>query len=172
MKLDRNLMELRDLYRGEDAFLVCGSPNFDLYTLSDEITFVTNNLYKHPSLINKLNFLVIGDLRFSNISPNELPTIRVKDGILTSKYVYENIFKHPKQYFYVGGGPKVFHKTMITRIWDGNSASFLSMQLAYFLGVRRLFVIGMDKVKESYNFKLARDSYEEDGRILEDVSCI
>ena len=164
MKLDRNLMKLGDYYRGEEAFLICGPSEFDLVSLRREITFGVDDTFLYPYLDN-LNFLVMFDLRYLKASPNMLPNIRVEDGILTSKFVYDNIFKHPKQYFYVGNGPQVFHKTMITRIWDGDSSAFLGMQLAYFLGIRKLSCIGLDN-KYKKLFKLAKDAYEEDERIL------
>jgi hypothetical protein len=150
---EKRILSWRDAYKGERAFLIGNGPSLnqlDLTKLKNERTIGVNSIYLNQE---KMGFL-----------PNHYV---VEDRFVAEDRADEiNALTGPQKWFgnylrYCLKGDDVnwinvrmrydehkdfpFFSTDIARqAWTGGSVTYICMQLAYFLGVKNLYLIGFD----------------------------
>jgi len=152
---DRRLAALRDIHRGRRAFLIGMGPSLeirDLDRLKDEITFSCNKIYLafdetswRPSyhtvtdiLVAQNNCEVIRalDLGTKVFSRSVRPHFRgAKDVIWLRE------FTHPISDEGIGFG---FSTNVLEGVYGGYTVLFTILQLAFFMGIRLIYLIGVD----------------------------
>ena len=153
---EKNLRDLKNIHYGERCFILGNGPSLlkhDLSILKNEITFGVNSIFLAFENIGfKPNYYVIED-RFpaednkniinqlsglTKIFPEDLRYClkKDKDSILINFKRYYADFPNPQF-------PK-FSKNIQKHAFWGGTVSFLNLQLAYYMGFKEVYLIGMD----------------------------
>lgn len=150
---EKRILSWNDAYAGKRAFLIGNGPSLnklDLTKLKNEITIGVNSIYLNEE---KMGFL-----------PNHY--------VIEDRFVAEdradqvNAMKGPQKWFgnylqYCLSGDDVnwinvrmrydqhknfpfFSQDIARQAWTGGSVTYICMQLAYYLGVKTLYLVGFD----------------------------
>lgn len=140
-----NLEVFENLHKGERAFLVAGGPSLrdtDVSLLDNELVFSVSLVYKKENL--KINYHFIGDFNIAKQYTHEIERIEC-DGLFLSNGIFSSgILYHPKMYYFFGHSTPEFCKNPYKGVHGGGTSTFLGMQFAYFMGIKELYVIGLD----------------------------
>jgi len=152
----KRLRGLKDMHRGERCFIIGNGPSLremDLTLLRDEVTFGVNGIFYafedmgfvptyytvEDRLVAEDNYRIINDLMGSTkIFPDDLRyCLRPTDNTL---YLHFDRFydDYPSANF-----PK-FSKDILRCAYWGGTVSYMNLQLAYYMGFRDVYLIGMD----------------------------
>jgi len=141
------LSELRDIHRGQRAFIIGNGPSLkqtNLELLKNEYTFGMNRIYL---LFPKLGFttsyyLSVNSLVIEQCSQDirELPVLKFLSW--RSRHLIQPtddmIFLHTT---YTG---PTFARDARRRMWEGATVTYVALQLAYFMGFEQVILIGVD----------------------------
>ncbi len=147
----RRLAELKDIHKGQRAFIIGNGPSLkrtDLSKLKKEITFGMNRIYLifseigfHTTYYSATNNLVIeqfhGDIlalpmpkflawRSHHYFPAQLPITKLPTFLFTS---------------YTGPG---FSPDVRGRVWESATVTNVTLQLAFHMGFEQIILIGVD----------------------------
>lgn len=148
---DQRLLELKDRFRGRRAFLIGNGPSLkmeDLEALKDEITFASNKIFLayesttwRPDVYCMCDEVVARNNREKVL---ELPHIKVfADSV--RKYLWDDpgaCFVNPKQSRDDQGALTGWD--LIRGANAGHSVLNLSIKVAYWMGIREIYIIGAD----------------------------
>lgn len=168
-KPDSKLLELKDSHKGESCFIIGLGPSLtsqDLDSLHDSnmFTFSMNRCYRmFPHTSWRPNFYFISDPAILNdeIMQEINRLISLKIPVLYSKNLFpgtmpkEAIYYKPDlEYLIMRGSknrkfssqrfPLEFSQDASKRIYDGHTCVISILQLAYFMGFKRCFPLGVD----------------------------
>jgi hypothetical protein len=135
---------------GRRAFLIGNGPSLNetpVERLHDEITFGVNNIYLHFERMGfQPTFYFAEDatvIRHHRAEINE----RITDSCKVFPYVYRHLVAGDAYVNYVPL-PRVFSvrfgRDATRRVFWGGVCTYAVMQIAYYLGVERLYLIGLD----------------------------
>lgn len=146
--------EYRDLHMGKRAFLVGNGPSLrmeDLDRLQGEVCFAANKIFlAYESTRWRPSYYCVCDPQVSILNQERIREIDTAKFLANSTCFYgeqfENGFVLP--YFFrnrteAGREPR-FSENPMEGIFDGGSVIYMMMQLAYFMGIRELYLIGLD----------------------------
>ncbi len=151
-----SLLKLRayhNLYRRERCFIIGNGPSLrdmDLSPLKKEITFGLNRIYL---LFPKIGFAtthLIATNRFViEQFSSELTVVPSQKFI---NWYYRKSVPNKEDIIFIRPGMKPsFSKNPIFKsIWDGATVTYVAMQLAYFMGFRKVILIGVDHSFQSH----------------------
>ena len=158
-KYAKTLNQFRNIHAGQDCFIIGNGPSLkhmDLSPLSEYYTFGLNKIY----LIFEQVQLDLSYLVATN------PLV-----IEQSKEVYEEQLKFPMFLSHTGSEGVIDDRSNIYRLhtlntWsfydditqpicEGNTVTYVAMQIAFFMGFERVFLIGVD-----HSFKQSGASHE------------
>ncbi|MEW6718510.1 MAG: 6-hydroxymethylpterin diphosphokinase MptE-like protein [Chloroflexota bacterium] len=156
----RRLAALRDIHKGQRAFIIGNGPslkNTDLTKLKDEITFGVNRIYiLFPKMgftttyflsINSLvieqchdeilalpipKFLSWRSHRFFDFTQSDKSQISCLPAIRLPVFLYTTYT-----------GPK-FARDARGRMWEGATVTYVALQLAFHMGFQQVILIGVD----------------------------
>jgi hypothetical protein len=168
-KNEQKLCHYRDLHLGQRAFIIGNGPslkNTDLSLLKNEITFGVNSIFLNiqqflPTYYVLEDYLVAED-RSKEIASMKGP-IKFWGNYLkycmpdNSDVVWCNVRVLYDNY---PGFPN-FSTNAIRELWTGGTVSYLCMQLAYFMGVSTVYLIGFD-----HSYTIPKDVIVIDGDII------
>lgn len=150
---ERSITRWKDCYRGKRAFLIGNGPslkNLDLRLLKDEVTFGVNAIYLNA---DEMGFLpthhIVEDTFVAEDRADEIIALsgpqkwfgnylRYCLGAADANWL--NVLVDYRNY---PGFPR-FSRNAARAVWVGGTVSFIGMQLAYYMGVERLYLIGFD----------------------------
>jgi len=148
LKYSKKLVRFKDIHKGEDCFIIGNGPSLnkmDLTLLNDYYTFGLNKIYLifdkmslNLSYYVAVNPYVIKQSKkeISNLSCTRfLSYIPAKKNNIKSDNVYTLGDCMPK---------KLFYKDITQGIRQGTTVTFVAMQIAYYMGFKRVFLIGVD----------------------------
>ncbi len=152
------LINLKDKYKGERCFVVGNGPsinNLDLTKLNDEFSFGVNGIfYKTEEMGYKPTFYVVEDTHVMKDNIKEINNYATDYKFFPThykKYVKNRknvIFFNMNRGFYEKNSPYFeiprFSVDCAKRIYCGQSVTIINLQLAYYLGFKEVFLIGMD----------------------------
>ncbi len=156
---DKKLAALKDKHKGQRCFIIGNGPSLqinDLKKLSQEITFASNKIYLifdkiewrptyysvEDQTLARRDWDTLNNLNgFTKLFPDNLDLYvpRYKDGI----YYYLKWEKPGVQEFNYPSPPK-FSTNALLCVYAGCTISFVLIQLAWFMGIREIYLIGMD----------------------------
>jgi hypothetical protein len=138
-------------YQGRRGFIVEGGKSLNKQNLSllkDEITFSVNGIYRHPSFVP--TFYLVEDPLFAKENMEDIRAFKGPIKFL-GKYLsplfgaMEDTFWMNVYYEYAPypGFPH-FSKNVEEMLWVGGTATYLCLQLAYYMGLQTVYLIGFD----------------------------
>ena len=176
----RKMRGYKNRYSGKRCFVVGNGPSLtasDLDLIKNEISFAANTIYKifpmtewRPTFYcvqdeNVLRDIAKEDLK-SETSCCEAAFIRMyssriirEEGIILNNIIYVPIWSRIKKNY---SAP--FSRRADRFVYDGSMVTYLSLQLAVFMGFSEIYLIGMD-----HNFPFHRN---RDGEIEENDKTI
>lgn len=142
------LSRFHNLHQGQDCFIIGNGPSLnrmDLAPLRNRHTFGLNKIYLMFDRVDlnlsyhvSVNPLVIeqsaGD--FEKLSCPSFLSFRAAHGVVRPlDHVY---------YLFTGAGPYLFQEDITLRMHEGHTVTYVALQLAYFMGFKRVFLVGVD----------------------------
>ncbi|MCR9287022.1 MAG: DUF115 domain-containing protein [Bacteroidetes bacterium] len=155
------LRKFKNKHLGEDCFIIGNGPSLnkmDLEKLNDFHTFGLNKIFmifkRAPLKISYLvcvNSLAIEQCYedFENFKSPVFLSHKASKGIVKKK-------NHIHKLLTTGGISWLFSETIEKPIYEGVTVTFVAMQLAYYMGFRRVFLVGVD-----HNFKQSGNPHEK-----------
>ena len=147
----RRLAALKDIHKGERAFIIGNGPSLrqtDLSKLKNEFTFGLNRIY--------LLFPELGFHTTYLVSINDLVIEQFTDEILAQpmpKFLAWHSHRHfpanlpisnlPTFLYTTYTGPR-FTKDVTGRVWEGATVTNVALQLAFHMGFQQVILIGVD----------------------------
>lgn len=159
------LAAYRRRFEGRRCFVIGNGPSLadtDLTRLRHEITFGANRLYP---LFDRLGFattfyvavdpLVVqhyhGDI-------DRLETIKFLPARHRHRFTFDS-----RTIFFEEAAPLTFaYKPQVTGVWDGGSVTYVSLQLAHFMGCDPVYVIGLD-----HNYSISKSHHDDRTSLVE-----
>lgn len=150
------LKKFKDIHKGERAFIIGNGPSLNEMNLSylkDEITFVSNSFYL---MYDKIDFIPtyynIEDPLPAEDNSNEIQQLSGTEKIFAHdlRYclgeddnTYYTFFDRYYEKFPSKNFPK-FSTNAVKKVYWGGTVAYLSLQLAYYMGIREMYLIGVD----------------------------
>lgn len=141
----RRLAKYRNLHAGKRCFIIGNGPSLnqtDLSMLKDEFTFGTNRIYLHPTF-RPSYFVCANDLVVQQCARDieQLPMPKFigwhnRDAI---QFTRDMTFLHTR-----GGLRSWFFTDLTEGCWEGSTVTMVCMQLAYYMGFKEVYLIGVD----------------------------
>jgi hypothetical protein len=144
------LLKFRNIHQGEDCFIIGNGSSLnkmDLLPLNDYYTFGLNKIHL---LLNKFNLDVSFHVAVNPLvieqSAQEIEMLRCPSFI---SYRGSNGLITPMDhvYFIITQGrqvPYTFQSNLLQGIHEGYTVTYVAMQIAFFMGFERVFLIGVD----------------------------
>lgn len=171
------LSRLKNSYRDHSAVILASGPSINseqLSRISAAQNIVTIGINAAPLLQEKLgselDFLCISDLRFLK---SDFKRNIVKKYSQNSKILFRHEFKDavndlPGDHYFVKSlGKNGFSRDLSKGYFFGSSTTIMAVQLAYYLGVKRVILLGVD-------LRYKRDTprfYNEDSIQIDEDTC-
>jgi len=144
----KKLAELKDIHKGQRAFIIGNGPSLrqtDLSKLKGEFTFGLNRIY--------LMFPELGFHTTYYVAVNDLVIEQCRDDILTlpmPKFLSwrtHHIFPPgppPATFLYTTYDNPAFARDVRGRVWESATVTYVALQLAYHMGFEQVILIGVD----------------------------
>lgn len=156
----KKMLKLKDRYKGKRCFIIGNGPSLtagDLDKLKNEYTFAANRIYKiFPQTKWRPTFYCIQD-------ENMLREMDEKN-ILETSNICKATFIRMHSYHIIKGKISKYHNLVFIPIsgvlsrdeevrfssdadcliYDGNTVTYMSMQIAAHMGFREIYLVGMD----------------------------
>ena len=176
----KSLNDFKNIHKGKRAFLIASGSNLktiDLELLKDEITYSRNDIMLNigeaewqPTYYASIDAIAYEN---SNFNCNEIPSTKffpekLKDQHQSLPDTY--FLNYKKSALDKNKFLFEFSKDITQGIVEGNSALYFLMQIAYYMGIDKLYLIGLGPEFEKAPFQAARNSFEEDGREIINAS--
>lgn len=147
VKYSLSLKRYKDIHDGEDCFIIGNGPSLneiDLNKLNDYTTFGLNKIYLmfdkvnfRPSYHVAVNPLVI-EQSFKEFESLSCPTF------ISYRAGRRVVRKLDHVNFLMTGGHLRFSEDIVREIHEGWTVTFVAMQLAYYMGFKNIFLVGVD----------------------------
>jgi hypothetical protein len=157
-KFAPKLRQFKDIHKGEDCFILGNGPSLnkiDLTPLAKYHTFGQNKIFLIFDKVDiNLSYLVSVNPLVTQQSAREFETMKcpVFLSYTAAKGVVEDR-PHIQRMHTLNTWS--FYDDLTQPICEGNTVTFVSMQVAYFMGFRRVFLLGVD-----HSFKQSGASHE------------
>lgn len=164
---ERRLIDLRDKFKGRRCFVIGNGPSLkgmDLSPLKSEITIGCNSLFL---MFDRMGFVptfyTVEDVLVAEDRAKELNSLSdtTKVWPMDVRYclkpdehtVYCNFLRR------YGSAPR-FSDDFVKRVFWGGTVTFLSLQLAYFIGAREINLVGIDHNYQAHTEKDELKGYQ------------
>ncbi len=157
-KHKHRVSEFKNKYKGERCFIIGNGPSLnkvDLRLLEDEYTFGVNAIfYKYDEMGFKPTFYMVEDGHVINDNHDRIN--RIDYSMKFFPHIYQKNIKHDENTiffnadmgFYQGSHPYYckprFSQDCSDVIYAGQTVTYMCLQLAFYLGFKEVFLIGMD----------------------------
>ena len=165
---ERQLLTHKDKYKGRRAFVIANGPSLnelDLHLLKDEVTVACNGIFlKFDEMGFLPTYYTVEDRLVAEDRAEEINKMR---GV--TKLLPRDLSHHLKQddetiyiNFVRDYTKKIpgFSDDFVRHVFWGGTVTYLSLQIAYFVGCREIYVIGLD---HSYSIP---DKVEVEGNVI------
>lgn len=142
------LEQFRDKHKGEDCFIMGNGPSLnkmDLTLLNNYHVFGLNKIFLLLGKVNlNLSYHVAVNPFVIEQSKQQIESLQCPS-FLSYFPAKDTIAPLPHIHFLLtGGGPLKFHRDMRNFISEGWTVTYIALQLAYYMGFKRVFLIGVD----------------------------
>jgi hypothetical protein len=145
-KHSKRLLKFKDIHKGEGCFIIGNGPSLnkmDLSPLRNYHTFGLNKIYLMFDKVDlNLSYHVAVNSLVIEQSVSEFEALRCPS-FLSFMEAYKVVRHLEHIYFLHWGGPITFQED-ITRQVHGHTVTTVALQLAYYMGFSRIFLIGVD----------------------------
>ncbi|MEX0298213.1 MAG: 6-hydroxymethylpterin diphosphokinase MptE-like protein [Kordiimonas sp.] len=158
---DPNILKFKDVHKGQAAWLIGNGPSVevqDLELLKDEVTFGFNRFYLahdktsfRPTYTVSADRQVIEDFGAEILDNLSGPTFFANHTPTT--FSQNHIWVRQESFY-----PSLFSKDASRFVTTGGSSMYVAMQLAYYMGIRHIYIYGMDF---SFNIKRNFDALDQ-----------
>lgn len=146
------VLRYRNLHRGKRCFIIGNGPSLaamDLGRLRGEITFGLNRIYlMYEQLGFATTYLVAVNRHVLEQFSGEIagqPNVKFLNWYHRKYYAWQDDL-----HFIRPGAEEIFSPNPVTRgVWEGATVTYVAMQLAYFMGVSQVVLIGVDHAFQS-----------------------
>jgi hypothetical protein len=141
------LTQFRNIHSGEDCFIIGNGPSLnkmDLSVLNDYYTFGLNKIFlifKRVQL--DLSYLVSINPLVIEQSKEEFLKLNIPV-FLSYNNTKEKISKDNFYYLNTIGGNEGFSEKITEPIYESATVTYVALQIAYYMGFKRVFLIGVD----------------------------
>ncbi|MFO7584296.1 MAG: hypothetical protein R6W69_06160 [Anaerolineales bacterium] len=149
----RHLAALKDIHKGQRAFIIGNGPslkNTDMSKLKGEITFGMNRIYlMFPELGFRTTYLsVVNDLVIEQTAEDLAGLDLPKFLTWRSRRFFSNLPtiqpSNLPTFLYTAYDSPGFSTDVRGRIWEGATVTYVTMQLAFHMGISQVYLIGVD----------------------------
>lgn len=142
------LLHFKDIHKGEDCFIIGNGPSLnkmDLSQLNKYFTFGLNKIYLIFKNVNlSLDYHVCVNPFVIQQSIDQFNSINIPlfvdyDASISTIDNHKNIYRLKSE-----NSIGMFQGNIMRPINQGFTVTYVAMQIAYFMGFRRVFLIGMD----------------------------
>lgn len=146
------LAALKDIHKGQRAFIIGNGPslkNTDLSKLKGEITFGMNRIYLlFPELGFSTTYLsVVNDLVIEQTA-SDLAALDIPKFLAwRSRHHFAHLPIAARQlptFLYTAYDSPSFSRDARWRVWEGATVTYVTMQLAFHMGISEAILIGVD----------------------------
>ena len=151
----KSIEQFKYIHEKQRAFIACNGPSLnDIKSLDGEIVFALNRGYLNKRLKSK--YLVFVDRMLATEFASEIPYHNF-DAVFTSKGLYDDKIIYANNVYPIRGRhlkASIHFQTDISRpTYGGGTVTFLAMQIAYYMGIHNLYMIGMDHYRHPNDIK-------------------
>ena len=135
--MNLRLLKFKNIHKGQRGFIACNGPglnNIDVTKLKGEIVFGLNRGYLKEGL--PITYLVTIDDLIENQFRNEFEAYKCK-----AKFSHG--LNNSYRLWWTGDKPR-FRGDITQPIWQGHSVTNVALQIAFFMGLNPVYIIGMD----------------------------
>jgi len=152
----RRLEALRDRHAGQRAFVMGSGPSLnrmDLSPLRDEITFGSNAIFLLKERIGFLpTYLTVEDPLPAEDNAKTLNALTGTTKIFAHDLDYclrqdeDTVYVFFERYYVSDDDPRfpLFSANALRRVYLGGTVAYMSLQLAFYMGIREVYLIGID----------------------------
>lgn len=149
----KRLMGFADIHKGEDCFIIGNGPSLnrmDLSLLQGKYTFGLNKIYLYTRCDLNLSYHVAINQLVIEQSKREYENLRCPS-FLSYRYA-SSVIEPLAHIFYIMTNLQeyCFQPNLLQPIGEGYTVTYAAMQIAYFMGFKRVYLIGVD---HSFSFE-------------------
>lgn len=143
---DYKLARLKDKHKGQRCFIIGNAPSLaktDLTFIKDEITFGVNKIYRTGF---SPTYYLISDRLILEQNADDIKGIK-KSVKLYPDDIREYVKKDNAIYFHTKTAPlhyPEFSSNAMAYVYHGETVTYLCLQLAYYMGIKEVYLIGTD----------------------------
>ena len=144
--MDR-LRQFKDKHQGERCFIIGNGPSLnqtDLSRLRDEYTFGLNRIYL---LFPKLGFTTSYFVSINRLVLEQFAA-EIAAQVPVAKFTsWENqsiTQSIPDMFYFYRHNNAGFHQDITQGLWGGATVTYVTMQIAYYMGFKQVILIGVD----------------------------
>ncbi len=168
---EKKLCHFRNYHLGQRAFILGNGPSLnlcDLTLLRDEITFGVNNIFLNESKMGfKPTYYVVEDTLVAEDRSKEINSYHGPKKFFGNyldyciqgdeNTIWLNVYIRYNDY---PGFPH-FSRNAARIIWTGGTVSYLCMQLAYYMGIQKVYLVGFD-----HNYQIPTSAKPVKGTVI------
>jgi hypothetical protein len=154
----KRLLRFKDIHKDKGCFIIGNGPSLnkmDLRPLREYHTFGLNKIFLMFDRVDlNLSYHVAVNPLVIAQSVGEIEALSCPSFL--SYRAAHGVVRHLKHINFIAtGGPFTFCRDITKEISEGHTVTYVAMQIAYFMGFRNVFLIGVD-----HNFKVKGDPNE------------
>lgn len=143
----KELEQFRDIHKGEKCFIIGNGPSLNqmnLCLLNDHICFGLNKIYLLFDRTGlEINYHVAVNALVIEQSASEFAKLDCPS-FLSYKASLGKAPPCAGRYFLYSKGPFTFYPDITHGVFEGYTVTYVAMQLAYFMGFREVYLVGVD----------------------------
>lgn len=169
---DKGIAALKDRHRGQRCFILGNGPSLkisDLDRLKEEVTFASNKIYlAFENTEWRPSYYSVSDVLVAQNNSIEIDRLNLKkifeDNV---KPFFKNesaLWLRKTEFPTANGEPELrFSLNALEGVYGGWTVVYLQMQLAFYMGIREIYLLGMD-----FSFEVPESTGEicDSGEIL------
>jgi len=177
----KKILELKDKFKNETCFILGQGPSFNDFNkdlLKNKFTFIFGN---HFNSINfnqfTPTFYIENDELILNEYANRINNLKVDYLFLPNRYK-KTLKKEERPFYFFNEDFTYFNyfdknfqkikfsKSIDKKFYISTSTLFLTLQLAYYLGFKKVYLLGIDLNYETENITINRDTTKEGLKLI------
>lgn len=151
---EKKILTFKNKHEGKRCFIIGNGPslnNIDLTKLKDEITFGVNAIYtNHEKMGFYPTYYVVEDIFVAEDRKNEINRLKGPQKFFGNYLSYcfnenddVNWINVRFKYDSYKNFPN-FSTNLLRQVWTGGTVSYLSLQIAYYMGFTEVYLVGFD----------------------------
>jgi uncharacterized Rossmann fold enzyme len=146
----RRLLKFKDIHRGKSCFIIGNGPSLnkmDLAPLNSHYTFGMNKIFLMFDKIKlHISYYVASQPDVLEQSKKEIEAMKCPCFVPYCPGWKKTVIDLHDHVYYImtHGSGYTFQQNLVRPLWSGYTVTYVALQLAYFMGFKRVFLIGVD----------------------------